>query len=166
MWIANPILSPGHDLRETDVTINVHVNREYKNRVATNLNGGKPMYGWSMDDIKTSYCKSGRIDERTGYHQRGSESVLRVLRIRTFRAWTTRVKITNLPDQCTVTIYNVSGKLIRTFKKDNQDYIDRLGSEKQQRNPYFERRLYHSRGSAGCGRKDSEVLWRHASGGS
>jgi dUTPase len=32
----------------------------------------------------------------------------------------TRVKIVNLPDQCTVTIYNVSGKMIRQFKKDNQ----------------------------------------------
>jgi flagellar hook assembly protein FlgD len=31
----------------------------------------------------------------------------------------TRVKITNLPDQCTVTIYNVGGKMIRQYKKDN-----------------------------------------------
>ena len=37
----------------------------------------------------------------------------------------TRVKIVNLPDQCTVTIYNVSGKMIRQYKKDNQvTYID------------------------------------------
>ena len=32
-----------------------------------------------------------------------------------------RVKITNLPDNCTVTIYNLSGTKIRQFKKDNQD---------------------------------------------
>ncbi|MES2589795.1 MAG: T9SS type A sorting domain-containing protein, partial [Bacteroidota bacterium] len=31
----------------------------------------------------------------------------------------TRVKITNLPDVCTIKIYNISGKLIRTFKKDS-----------------------------------------------
>jgi flagellar hook assembly protein FlgD len=30
-----------------------------------------------------------------------------------------RVKITNLPEQCNVTIYNVSGKLIRSYKKDS-----------------------------------------------
>ena len=31
-----------------------------------------------------------------------------------------RVKITNLPEKCTVKIYTVNGKLVRTFKKDNE----------------------------------------------
>ncbi|MDG1148592.1 MAG: T9SS type A sorting domain-containing protein, partial [Crocinitomicaceae bacterium] len=31
----------------------------------------------------------------------------------------TRVKITNLPERCTVKIYSTNGKLVRTFKKDN-----------------------------------------------
>jgi flagellar hook assembly protein FlgD len=31
----------------------------------------------------------------------------------------TRVKIINLPDKCEVKIYNVSGKLIKTYKKDS-----------------------------------------------
>jgi hypothetical protein len=36
-----------------------------------------------------------------------------------------RIKIINLPEKCTVTIYNVSGKLINQFKKDNaQTFID------------------------------------------
>ena len=30
-----------------------------------------------------------------------------------------KVKITNLPNKCTVTIYNLSGTKIRQFKKDN-----------------------------------------------
>jgi hypothetical protein len=32
----------------------------------------------------------------------------------------TRVKITNLPEKCTVRIYTTSGKLVRTFKKDSE----------------------------------------------
>jgi flagellar hook assembly protein FlgD len=32
----------------------------------------------------------------------------------------TRVKITNLPEKCTVKIYTVNGKLVRTFKKDSE----------------------------------------------
>ena len=32
-----------------------------------------------------------------------------------------KVKITNLPDKCVVTIYNISGTKIRQFKKDNQE---------------------------------------------
>lgn len=35
------------------------------------------------------------------------------------------VKIINLPEVCTVSIYGVNGKLIRTFKKDSpQTYLD------------------------------------------
>ncbi len=30
-----------------------------------------------------------------------------------------RIKITNLPEKCTITIYNTQGKLIKTIKKDN-----------------------------------------------
>jgi hypothetical protein len=30
-----------------------------------------------------------------------------------------RIKITNLPEKCTITIYNTQGKLIRTFKKES-----------------------------------------------
>ena len=37
----------------------------------------------------------------------------------------TRVKITNLPEKCTVTIYTVNGKLVRTYKKDSAEtYVD------------------------------------------
>ena len=38
-----------------------------------------------------------------------------------------RVKITNLPERCTIRIYSVNGKLVKTFKKDNpstfQDWL-------------------------------------------
>ena len=30
-----------------------------------------------------------------------------------------RIKITNLPPQCELTIFNMSGKLVRQIKKDN-----------------------------------------------
>jgi hypothetical protein len=32
----------------------------------------------------------------------------------------TRIKITNLPEKCTVSIFNTSGKLVNQFKKDNE----------------------------------------------
>ena len=37
-----------------------------------------------------------------------------------------KVKIVNLPDQCTITIYSVNGTLIRQYSKDDnsQTYID------------------------------------------
>ncbi|MNU73030.1 hypothetical protein D3C71_625050 [compost metagenome] len=37
----------------------------------------------------------------------------------------TRVKFTNLPEVCTITIYTSSGKMVNQFKKDNsQTYLD------------------------------------------
>jgi len=118
-WIINPVLTEGHDILETEVTIKARVNKEYKNFTATGQNGGKPMYGWSMDDIKTTTASQEQL-----------ASVLDIINVvpNPYYAFSeyertrldNRVKITNLPDQCTVTIYNVSGKLIRTFKKDNQ----------------------------------------------
>ena len=36
-----------------------------------------------------------------------------------------KVKITNLPEICKISIYSVNGKLLRTFSKDSpQTYID------------------------------------------
>jgi flagellar hook assembly protein FlgD len=32
----------------------------------------------------------------------------------------TRVKITNLPTKCTIKIYTISGKLVKTFNKDSE----------------------------------------------
>jgi hypothetical protein len=118
-WIINPILTDGRELLETDVTIRVGVNKEYKDYVATGLNGGKPMYSWSMDDIRTVTASQEQL-----------ASALDLINVvpNPYYAFSeyertrldNRVKITNLPDQCTVNIYNVSGKLIRTFKKDNE----------------------------------------------
>jgi len=118
VWIANVLTAEGHDYLETDVKIRVRVNKEYHDFVATGNNGGKPMYSWNMDDIST---KTASQEQLAG--------VLDLINVvpNPYYAFSeyernrldNRVKITNLPDQCTVTIYNVSGKLIRTYKKDN-----------------------------------------------
>lgn len=117
-WVVNPLLQQGRDLLSTDVKIKVRINKEYSEYTASGLNGGRPMYSWSMDDIRT----------QTGSKDRLAES-LKLINVvpNPYYAFSTyetsrldaRVKITNLPDVCTVKIYNVSGKLIRTFKKDN-----------------------------------------------
>jgi hypothetical protein len=52
-WVAYPMLAPDQELLSTDVTIRLRVNKEYKNFVGSGENAGKPMYGWSMEDIAT-----------------------------------------------------------------------------------------------------------------
>ncbi|WP_343630873.1 T9SS type A sorting domain-containing protein, partial [Fluviicola sp.] len=124
MWIANTITAAGHDFMETDVRMKVRVNKQYTDYTATGMNGGRPMYSWSMDDLQTTTASRDVL-----------ASALDLINVvpNPYYAFSeyernridTRVKIVNLPDQCTVTIYNVSGKMIRQFKKDNQvTYID------------------------------------------
>lgn len=119
MWISNVLTAEGHDLLESEVRISAYVNKKYKDYVATGENGGKPKYSWSMDDLKTTIASREQL-----------ESALDLINVvpNPYYAFSeyernrldNRVKITNLPDQCEVKIYNVSGKLVRSFKKDNQ----------------------------------------------
>jgi len=119
MWIANPVLAAGHSLHETDARIRLRVTKPYEDYTASGVNGGKPMYSWSMDDLQTTTASKDAL-----------VSALDLINVvpNPYYAFSdyernrldTRVKITNLPDQCTVTIYNTSGKMIRQFKKDNQ----------------------------------------------
>lgn len=117
-WIAYPMLQTSQDLLSTDVTIRLRINKEYKNFVGSGENGGKPMYSWSMDDISTQTASQDQLAE-----------ALKMINIvpNPYYAFSeyernrldTRVKITNLPEKCTVRIYSVNGKLVRTFKKDS-----------------------------------------------
>jgi hypothetical protein len=123
-WIANTILERDQELLSTAVTIKLRVEKEYKKFVATGVNNGLPMYSWSMNDI---YTQTGRDTQLA--------KVLDIINVvpNPYYAYSeyernrldTKVKITNLPEVCTVSIYGVNGKLIRTFKKDSpQTYLD------------------------------------------
>jgi hypothetical protein len=117
-WISYPMLRFGQSLLASDVTIKLRINKEYKNFVGSGENGGKPMYGWSMDDIATKLGSQDQLKEALAminvvpnpYYAFSEYERTRI---------ETKVKITNLPERCTVSIYTVSGKLVRTFKKDS-----------------------------------------------
>ena len=125
-WIAYPLLKKGQVLLSTDAHIRLRVNKEYKNFTATGKNNGRPMYSWNMTSVHTE----------TG-QQTALNSVLKLINVvpNPYNAFSeyennrldNRVKITNLPEQCFIRIYNSQGKLIKSIKKDNpstfQDWI-------------------------------------------
>lgn len=117
-WIAYPLLAPGQTLLSTDVTIKLRVNKEYKNYVATGENQGRPKYSWNMDEIATQTGKREILSEVLDMINVVPNPYLAYSEYEKSRL-DTRVKITNLPDQCTVKIYTSSGKLVRTFRKDS-----------------------------------------------
>ena len=117
-WVAYPMLAPDQELLSTDVTIRLRVNKEYKNFNATGANGGKPMYGWSMEDIATKVGAQDMLKEALAMinvvpnpYYAFSEYERNKL--------DNRVKIINLPEQCQIRIYSSNGKLIRRIKKDS-----------------------------------------------
>jgi len=123
-WIAYPMLSPDQSLLSTDVTIRLRVNKEYKNFVGSGENGGKPMYGWSMEDIATQVGSQDMLKEALAMINVVPNPYYAFSEYERTRL-DTKVKIVNLPEVCTVRIYTSNGKLVRSFKKDSpQTYID------------------------------------------
>jgi hypothetical protein len=120
----NPILTQNQYLLSTNVKIKLRVQKEYKNFTANGLNNGKPMYSWNMSGISTLTNSDAAMSE-----------ALKLINIvpNPYLAYSEyernkvegRVKITNLPQKCTIKIFSTSGKLIKTFKKDNpQTFLD------------------------------------------
>jgi hypothetical protein len=118
-WIMYPMLRQDQELLSTDVSIKLRINKEYKNYVGSGENAGKPMYSWSMDEIATVTASENQLKE-----------ALKMINVvpNPYYAFSdyernrldTRVKITNLPTKCTIKIYTVSGKLVKTFNKDSE----------------------------------------------
>jgi hypothetical protein len=125
-WIGYPLLRAGRTHMESDVTIRLRVNKEYKEFVATNDFQGRPAYSWNMSNITTEKGLKSQLVE-----------ALEMINVvpNPYKAYSeyernridSRIKITNLPERCTIKIYSVNGKLIKTFNKDNpstyQDWL-------------------------------------------
>ncbi len=129
VWVVNPLLVRDQTLLSSDLIIKARLSKQYNDFNATGKNGGRPMYGWSMDEIATEIASKDV--------QKNALSLVNVVP-NPYYAYSeyeknrldTRVKITNLPAKCNISIYNLSGKLIRSFKIDhtaddieNRDYF-------------------------------------------
>ena len=117
-WVVNPLLEKGQKLLSNQAKIRLRVNKEYKDFVVTGENNGKPKFSWNMRDVSTIIGSETRLAEAL--------DMINVVP-NPYRAFSeyernrldTRVRITNLPERCTIRIYTVNGKLVNTFKKDN-----------------------------------------------
>jgi hypothetical protein len=117
-WIAYPMLAPDQELLSTDVTIRLRVNKEYKNFTGSGENAGKPMYGWSMDQIATQIGSQDMLKEALALINVVPNPYCAFSEYERNKL-DNRIKITNLPEQCQIRIYSSNGKLIRNIKKDS-----------------------------------------------
>jgi len=112
---------------ETDVKIKIRVAGAYEKYAhngfwvddpSGSINEWNPMYSFNMDDIATETDNANMADSALAlinvvpnpYYAYSNYELDKLDKV---------VKITNLPDQCTINIYTVSGTLVRTFEKDS-----------------------------------------------
>ena len=123
-WIMAPVLAPNHDLLESDVRIQVRINHPYQKKTYTGLNNGNPAYRFNTTGIASAINQNTTAidvldDIRIvpnpyyGYSSYENNNV------------DNRVKITNLPQICSITIYNMTGQLVKRIDKDNSStFVD------------------------------------------
>lgn len=129
MWVNIPLLRYPHELLATEARVRLRVSRPYQRNYAiegaTNpVNDNWPMYTFTTNDIATTKGNLSVAEEALKlinvvpnpyYGYSGYET----------NQLDNRVKFTNLPEKCTITIYNISGTLIRKFGKDDAStYLD------------------------------------------
>ncbi len=118
-YVGIPVLEDGQSLLSTDARVRIRVNREYEAyATSSTVNAGLPMYDFNMDDLATTTkdattakealelinCVPNPYYAYSEYERSKLDNIM---------------KITNLPEECTVTIYNVGGTLVRRYAKSD-----------------------------------------------
>ncbi|KJS05921.1 MAG: hypothetical protein VR77_06690, partial [Flavobacteriales bacterium BRH_c54] len=113
-----PMLAEGQALLSTTAKVSLRVSRRYTSfTTASTTNNGLPMYGFDMTGLETIKGNADLL----------KDSVLAMINVvpnpyYANSAYETgkldnRIKIINLPEECTISIYNVNGTLMRRFNK-------------------------------------------------
>ncbi|MBK7425789.1 MAG: hypothetical protein IPI60_01495 [Saprospiraceae bacterium] len=128
-WAGIPLLLPGTELLPlaqglipNDAIIKLRVNSQYRNECASSFNGGLPAYRIKINGLQTK-----ALDEI------GIENALDAINVvpnpyygyssYEISQFTNTVKITNLPDKCTVTIYSMDGKFIKQYNRNESPMV-------------------------------------------
>ncbi|MCD4773673.1 MAG: T9SS type A sorting domain-containing protein [Bacteroidales bacterium] len=126
MYVGMPMLEKSEEWLANDATISIRIAKPYQRYMSLPVDSATiehendffPVYGFKTENIATEYNNPEK-----------AENDLDIINVvpnpyyahSTYEnnALDTRVKITNLPEVCTVTIYNVNGTMIRQFTKDD-----------------------------------------------
>lgn len=117
IWAGIPMLEEGRTLLETEAKVRLRVEKPFELfTTASTVNGGLPMYEFDMTGMEVETGSMTAMD-----------SALAMINVvpNPYYAYSAyednkldnRIKITNLPEECTISIYNVNGTLMRRFKK-------------------------------------------------
>lgn len=131
MYVGMPLAVPGEEWLNNEAKLRIRIGKPYARyyslpldsaAVANSQNDHYPMYRFETESLATVYSDPMKSETDLdlikvvpnpyyayaggpGYEQSALDN---------------RVKIINLPENCVVTIYNVSGTLIRQYTKDSE----------------------------------------------
>ncbi|NOQ71578.1 MAG: T9SS C-terminal target domain-containing protein [Crocinitomix sp.] len=117
LWVTEPMLAENQDLLATDVKISARIKMPYVERMVNGENEGFPMYQFGFENPSytndanrlISVIDNINVVPNPYYAYSSYETGKR----------DNRVKFTNLPERCEVTIFNMQGALVRRFVKDD-----------------------------------------------
>jgi hypothetical protein len=127
MWVGMPMAVKGEEWLSNDAHIRIRMAKPYTRNYSTlpldtihpgmDLNNFYPMFAFSTKGMESEQRNAAKL-----------ESDLDLINVvpNPYYAYSSyernaldnRVKITNLPEKCVVTIYNMSGTKVRQFSKD------------------------------------------------
>ncbi len=129
IWTSLPLALGGNPLLATDAKVRLRVAKNYRTFTSSNtaqVNGGNPLYEFEIP--QSSVASTGQTE--------AAKDALDLIRVvpNPYYAYSTyektrkdqldnRVRVTNLPSKCTVSIYTINGTLIRQFKRDFQSDV-------------------------------------------
>jgi hypothetical protein len=130
-WVGIPLAVEGKDWLDNEARVRIRVAKPYGQYYSTAMdsvsvvnsqNGHLPMYRFETASVATEYNNPEKAESDLDliqvvpnpyYAYAGGAGYER-------NALDNRVKITNLPEQCVISIYNISGTLIRQITKDEE----------------------------------------------
>ena len=128
-WVSIPLTTPNSTFLDGTIETQIRVSKSYDDynledddnceELASDINDGNPLYSFSTESIMTV-----KNDSET------AKSAMDLIKVvpNPYYATTnyesaqidTKVRITNLPKVCTISIYNVSGTLVRRVDLDSE----------------------------------------------
>ena len=133
LWITLPVLNKGQQLLSNEVRVRINVTKTYRTYAVNGENNAMPMYRFStsgieaiQNDVEAAKTALDEIRVVPNPYYAYSEYERNQL--------DNRVKITNLPPVCTVSIYTVNGTLIRRFNRHLPNADTSFGEPVEQEN--------------------------------
>jgi len=122
MWVSMAHVETGYNLLETDVTVKLRVDNAYHTDNTNTTETFK--YSFSTDSICATKQDAAAAKENLDLINIVPNPYYAFSGYETSQI-DNRVKFTNLPDQCTISIYNFNGSLIEKINKESSDaFID------------------------------------------